>query len=341
MADRHDERLDLGPLTLLGGATLPEVTVAYAHYGRLAPDGRNAILVGHGYTANHRMLAHGEGVAEGSWAPLIGPGRPLDTERFFIVCSNMLGSCYGTTGPASIDPASGRPYGADFPAITLADIVEVQHRLLQRLGVRHLRAVVGPSFGGFQALQWGLDHPDFVDALGVVLSAPCMPDNEHGSLAALEATFAQDPAWGATGHGVGNAEVGHTLRQLRLETMRTYGGEAVLAARGLGPAERAARAQVMAEQWAREFDPHALFVLLKAARAFDARERLGALRADLLYVISDTDLLFPPDPATQALMMQTATGRRRCYVQMHTDFGHMASGAAAELWAPALAELLA
>ncbi|RYF55451.1 MAG: alpha/beta fold hydrolase, partial [Comamonadaceae bacterium] len=171
----HDALHRLGPLRLQSGAVLPEVDVAYATYGRLAPGGDNAILVTHGYTASHRMLAHGDGVAEGSWAPLIGPGRVLDTDRYFIVCSNMLGSCYGSTGPASIDPRTGRVYGPDFPDITLQDIVQVQHQLLQHLGVQRLRAVVGPSYGGFQALQWALDHPDRIDAIAAVVSAPFMP----------------------------------------------------------------------------------------------------------------------------------------------------------------------
>lgn len=112
-ATAASQRLSVGPLALAKGARLHDVEVAYATYGRLAPDGRNAILATHGYTASHLMLAHGAGVAEGSWAPLIGPGKPLDTDRYFIVCSNMLGSSYGTTGPGSIDAATGAPYGAD------------------------------------------------------------------------------------------------------------------------------------------------------------------------------------------------------------------------------------
>ena len=102
---------------------LPDVQLAYATYGQLSARGDNAILVTHGYTASHALLAHGSGVAEGSWAPLIGPRRPLDPERFFIVCPNMLGSCYGSTGPASIDPATGRLYGGQFPDISFGDIV--------------------------------------------------------------------------------------------------------------------------------------------------------------------------------------------------------------------------
>ena len=179
--------LNIGPLALHSGRVLPDVQLAYATYGQLSARGDNAILVTHGYTASHALLAHGSGVAEGSWAPLIGPRRPLDPERFFIVCPNMLGSCYGSTGPASIDPATGRLYGGQFPDITFGDIVASQYALLQRLGVTHLRAVVGPSMGGFQALQWAVDHPRFVDVAAAIVSSTHLPPHDSMQLPALRA----------------------------------------------------------------------------------------------------------------------------------------------------------
>jgi homoserine acetyltransferase len=141
------------------GNVLPEVTIAYATRGELAPDGRNAVLVTHGYTSGQRMIEAGAGSSEGAWSTLIGPGAPIDTDRCFVVCSNMLGSSYGSTNAASRDPCTGRPYGSRFPHITLTDIVTAQHRLLGHLGVRHLRAVAGPSYGGFQAFQWAVTSP--------------------------------------------------------------------------------------------------------------------------------------------------------------------------------------
>jgi len=335
----HDERLALGPLVLVCGQRLPDVTVAFASYGRLADDGRNAILVTHGYTASHQMVAHGEGVAEGSWAPLIGPGKPLDTDRYYIVCANMLGACGGTTGPGSLNPLTGQTYGADFPDITLADIVHVQYRLLQTLGVRHLRAVVGPSFGGFQALQWALDHPDMVDAIGVIVSAPYLPRSEYTSLDALLATLSADPRWRDGRYEPADAMI-DTLTQIRLSTMAAYGMHAVLAARGLDAAEHTRHCQALAAAWARGFHPHSLIVLLKAALAFDVRARLQDIRANVLYAVADTDRLFAPDPAIQAAMARTRGKRPMCYVQMRTDFGHMAAGAAHALWSDALRELL-
>jgi len=319
----------IGPLRLQSGAVLPRVDVAFAHYGRLAEDGGNAVLVTHGYTASHRMLAHGDGVAEGSWAPLIGPGKVLDTDRYFIVCSNMLGSSYGTTGPASTDPATGRRYGADFPAFTLADIVEVQHRLLAQLGVRRLRCVVGPSYGGFQALQWAVDHADMVDSIGVIVSAPYLPPSEHMDLPRLEAALAAAPAHGG---------VEATLKRLRIATMQAYGMEEVLAARGLSPAEREQAIDVMSGRWAQEFDADSLVALLRAAVVFDLRRHLDRVGCRVLHVVASTDKLFPPDQAVQADM---AGIRGPCrYLEMQTPFGHQASGPAHALWSGALRELL-
>ena len=136
---------------------MPEVTIAYCTRGRLAADGRNAVLVTHGYTSGHRMIESGAGSSEGSWSTLVGPGAPIDTDRCFVVCSNMLGSSYGSTNAASRDPRTGRPYGSRFPHITVADIVTAQRHLLQHLGVRHLRAVVGPSYRRVPGIPMGGD----------------------------------------------------------------------------------------------------------------------------------------------------------------------------------------
>jgi homoserine O-acetyltransferase len=212
--------LDIGSVTLRSGVVLPSVQVAYTSQGRLAPHGRNAILVTHGFTSAHTMIEPGHHVAEGSWVPIIGPGLPLDTDRWFIVCSNMLGSAAGTTGPRSINPATGKPWGPDFPDITLEDIVAVQHRLLQALGVRHLRAVMGPSYGGWQALQWALDHPGMVDAIGVIASDFRHPPGQ--SKAAEIAKLAQSPQWhGGWYYDKGGMEA--TLLALRLKTLSPTG----------------------------------------------------------------------------------------------------------------------
>src|SRR5919108_4048563 len=179
------------------GRVLPELTLAYETYGRLAPDGRNAILVTHGFTSSHHAAgkyAPTDAIA-GAWDGLIGPGKAIDITRYFVVSSNMLGSSYGSTAPASIDPATGKRYGPDFPDITVRDIVRAQKLLLASLDVNHLVAVVGPSYGGFQAFQWAVTYPDFMHGIVPVVTAPKFRGGAASSPQAMIADFAKDPGW--------------------------------------------------------------------------------------------------------------------------------------------------
>jgi homoserine O-acetyltransferase len=179
---------------LESGAVLPLATTAYRTLGRLNAAGDNAVLVLHGYTTGPAMLDEGANVAEGSWSALIGPGRAIDTDRWFVVCPNMLGSSYGSTGPGSVDPETGRRYGAEFPRITLGDIVGLQKELLDAIGVHRLAAVVGPSFGGYQAFEWATRYPAFVDRVVAAVSAPFHPP-AAGSSDAVAAMLGADPGW--------------------------------------------------------------------------------------------------------------------------------------------------
>jgi homoserine O-acetyltransferase len=314
------QTLSIGALPLARGGNLPEVQVAYVAHGRLAADGRNAVLVTHGYTSGPSMLSAGHHTAEGSWAPLLGPGRPLDTERFFIVCSNMLGSSFGTTGPGSINPATGRPFGPEFPRFTLADIVAVQHRLLRTLGVKHLRAVVGPSYGGFQALQWAFDHPSMVDACGVVVSGFSAPGL---TAEAARAKYADHPDWHGGWH-YGHAGLRERLFEQRRQTLRQYGLMRLYEDRYPDVAERERRFDAGCREWAERFDPNSMVALADAAAEFDVRGRLAELRARLLLVQCTTDAIFPPDAATRALLAEVRTPVR--YLELESPYGHMAPG---------------
>ncbi|HXH84387.1 MAG TPA: alpha/beta fold hydrolase, partial [Candidatus Tectomicrobia bacterium] len=224
---------------LESGRVLPELTLVFETYGRLVPDGRNAILITHGFSSSHRAAGRRAGDrAPGWWNELIGPGKPFDTERYFVVSSNMLGSSYGSTAPRSIDPATGRPYGPDFPDITLHDIVTAQRALLDALGVRRLVAVAGPSFGGYQAFQWAVSYPDFVLGIVPVLTAPW---GARGPTAeAMMRRFAADPNWNGGWH-YDRGGIVETLTQRRIGTLRAYGAEALLARRGHDAAGREAR----------------------------------------------------------------------------------------------------
>ncbi|MDF1524172.1 MAG: alpha/beta fold hydrolase [Trueperaceae bacterium] len=154
------------PLHLELGGRLDHVAVSFETYGELDARGANAVLVCHALTGSaHAAGRHGPHDVPGWWDPLIGAGRALDVRSHFVVSSNVLGGCYGSTGPTSIDPTTGRSYGPTFPRFTVRDMVEVQRRLLDHLGVQRLRAVVGGSMGGMQALEWAVTHPERVGAL--------------------------------------------------------------------------------------------------------------------------------------------------------------------------------
>ena len=313
--------LSIGAFSLASGQVLPQVDVAYVSFGQLNARGDNAILVTHGYTSGPSMLTPGHLVAEGSWASMVGPGQVFDTDKYFIVCSNMLGSSFGTTGPASINPATGKPWGLDFPAISIEDIVGVQHRLLTQLGVTHLRAVVGPSYGGWQALQWALSYPDMVDAVGSLCSGLRRPADLSSQ--GTRDKLAQSPQW----HGGRYYEHGgmyETLFEMRRQTLRNYGLERLYADRLPDPQERQAAMDAPCHDWASKFDPCSLVVLGAAAERIDIRHRVGEIRARTLFMICTTDAVFPPNEDVTRLVKSIPAPTR--YVEIDSPYGHMASG---------------
>jgi homoserine O-acetyltransferase/O-succinyltransferase len=162
------------PLQLQSGASIRDYTLAFETYGTLNAQRSNAVLVCHALNASHHVAGVYEGQAnsEGWWDNMIGPGKPLDTNQFFVIGVNNLGSCFGSTGPMHVHPDTGRVYGADFPVVTVEDWVNAQALLLDRLGISQLAAVMGGSLGGMQALSWTLQHPQRVKHAVVVASAP-------------------------------------------------------------------------------------------------------------------------------------------------------------------------
>ena len=162
------------PLALRSGASLADYVLAYETYGTLDDRRANAVLVCHALNASHHVAGThaGEARSEGWWDNLIGPGKPLDTDRFFVVCVNNLGSCFGSTGPMDVNPATGRAWGADFPVVTVEDWVDAQARLLDALGIARVAAVIGGSLGGMQALDWSLRYPDRIGRCIAIATAP-------------------------------------------------------------------------------------------------------------------------------------------------------------------------
>ncbi|MFW6346179.1 MAG: homoserine O-succinyltransferase MetX [Halomonas sp.] len=183
------------PLPLVCGRELPRYELVYETYGELNRDRSNAILVCHALSGNHHAAGyHSEHDRKpGWWETCIGPGKPLDTNRFFIVCSNNLGGCHGSTGPASINPETGKPYGGDFPVVTVRDWVRSQARLADELGIRQWAAVAGGSLGGMQALQWAIDYPERLRHAVVIAAAPRLSAQNIGFNEVARQAIMSDP----------------------------------------------------------------------------------------------------------------------------------------------------
>jgi homoserine O-acetyltransferase len=185
------------PFVLEGGGALREVVVAYETWGELADDGSNAVLVCHALTGDsHAAGRSGPGhPTDGWWDGLIGPGRPLDTDRWFVVCANVLGGCQGSTGPSSIDPATGRPYGSSFPVVTIRDMVRTQAAVADALGVERWLAVAGGSMGGMQALEWGVMYPERVRGVAAIATTAAASAQQIALSSVQRSSIVLDPGW--------------------------------------------------------------------------------------------------------------------------------------------------
>lgn len=311
-----------GPFVLESGQALPEVRVAYRTWGRLHPSGDNAVLVCHALT--------GSADAHEWWGPLLGPGRALDPERDFVVCSNVLGSCYGTTGPCSRAPGATRPYGPDFPQVSVRDMVHAQAALLEALGVRRLRLVVGGSLGGMQVLEWAALYPERVEAIAPIAvsarhSAWCIGLSE----AQRQALFA-DPRWQG-GRYAPEEPPAAGLAAARMVAMCSYRSRASFEER-FGR-EQAPGAGFAVEAWLGEhgarlagrFDANSYVTLTRAMDGHDLSrgrgsraEALAGLRVPALVVAVDSDVLYPPEE-----QIELAAGLRQARLAwLRSPHGH-------------------
>jgi homoserine O-acetyltransferase/O-succinyltransferase len=323
---------------LQNGEALPELKLVYETYGTLDANGRKAILVTHGYTSSQHAAGLDANGETGWWDNLIGPGKAIDTNKYFVVSSNMLGSSYGSTAPASINPKTGKPYGPDFPAFTLVDIVNAQHAMLDTLGVKHLVAVAGISFGGYQAFQWGVTFPDAMDGIVPVVTAPTADDGAS-LVTDLRMRFAKAPGWNGGHHYESDQMLGF-MTELRVSTLKRYGIEAELAPRFPDAAKREAVIHQVAEAWAKVFDPNSLIALAQARSHFDSEKDFAKIHAQVLYVLSRTDKLFPPSIAPAVMAKLKAANVDATYFEIDSDKGHLASGADWMKWAPVLKSFL-
>lgn len=302
------------PLVLDSGETLSPVEVAYETYGERAADDRNVVVICHALTGDaHAAGHHGDPDRPGWWDTLIGPGKPVDTDRLFVISSNLLGGCQGTTGPSSIDPATGEPYGLRFPLFTVSDLVKVHRKLLQHLGVRHVLAAIGGSLGGMQVLQWTLDHPDELDNAIVVCATSRLSAQNIAFSAVARAAIMNDPDFAdgdyyATGrgpdHGLSVARMMAHITYVSEESMRQKFGRRIQDRDeprfGLGvDFQVESYLQYQGKAFLDRFDANSYLYLTRVMDYFDpfadaayVREQLARTETRFLVLSFDTDWRF-------------------------------------------------
>ncbi|RSU46202.1 homoserine O-acetyltransferase [Sphingomonas sp. S-NIH.Pt15_0812] len=348
----HDQRFGLsrqvalpGPLRLDGGALLSPVEIAYETYGTLAPDGGNAVLLCHALTGDQHVASpHPRTGKPGWWTRLVGPGKPIDPARDFVICSNVLGSCMGSSGPASTNPATGRPYAMAFPVITIRDMVRAQALLLDHLGVGVLKAVVGGSMGGMQALSWAATFPDRVRACVVIAStarhsAQNIAFHEVGRQAIMA-----DPKWRGGDYYADQDPPAAGLAVARMAAHITYLSEAGLTEKfGRKLQARDAKgfgfdADFQVESYLRHqglsfvdrFDANSYLYITRALDYFDLAEEHGGLLAHAFrataarfcLVSFDTDWLYPTLESRHIVQALNAAGRPVSFVELSSPYGH-------------------
>ncbi len=318
------------------GEALPELTLAYETYGTLASDGNNAILVCHGYT-NH---PHAAGDATGWAFNLIGPGKAVDTDKYFVVCSNMIGSAYGSSGPNSTNPATGKPYGPDFPKYTTKDMIAAQHALIDALGIGQLKAVMGYSYGGHLTFLWGATYPDRMRAL-VPIAGVIERKTTTEDIARIRARFENCPGWN-NGHYYGNEDLPGGVRkkmvEARVETLGKYGLGDYLAATVDEPAKRQQIIKNRAESWSHEFDVNSLWVLYEAGIGSTADA--SRIKAPLLNVLASSDSVVDVKLGPPTVDLLKSQGVDATFVEIDTPYGHTGPMLDAAKWAHELAAFL-
>lgn len=327
-----------GVLRLESGGALREVHVAYETYGTLAPTGDNVVYICHALTMDAHAAGYqgAEGENPGWWHELVGPGRGIDTDRYFVVCANILGGCKGTTGPASTNPETGRPYGSSFPTVTVGDMVVVQRLLLEQLGVTRLHAVIGGSLGGMQVLEWAIRFPDFVERCVCIASAMSLSAQALAFDIVGREAIRADPGWHGGDYYERDDRPSAGLAQARMLGHITYLSPEIMKSKfGRERREDDKRFQVesylqyQGRKFVGRFDANSYLHITQAMDAYDLVEAHGSIdaalkpvRARFLVVALSSDWLFPREQSLELSTALLQADKRVSYCELHAPYGH-------------------
>jgi homoserine O-acetyltransferase/O-succinyltransferase len=335
------------PLSLRSGASLAGYTLVYETYGTLNADRSNAVLVCHALNASHHVAGMYEGV-DGSknigwWDNMVGPGKPLDTERFFVIGVNNLGSCFGSTGPMHANPATGKPYGAEFPVVTVEDWVQAQARLADALGIEQFAAVMGGSLGGMQALAWSMIFPKRLRHCVVIASTPKLSAQNIAFNDVARQSILTDPDFHGGDYYAHGVVPKRGLRVARMVGHITYLSDDSMAekfGRDLRNGdyqfsfgvdfEIESYLRYQGDKFSEYFDANTYLLITKALDYFDpAREcgddlskALACTQAQFLLVSFTTDWRFSPERSREIVQALVNNKRRVSYAEIDAPHGH-------------------
>ncbi|HAG10192.1 MAG TPA: homoserine O-acetyltransferase [Desulfotomaculum sp.] len=341
------------PLPLDCGKTIAPVYVEYEVYGELNEAKDNAILVFHALSGDAHVAGWTKNADElgrpwlknrpGWWDDMVGPGKAFDTKKYFIICSNILGSCYGTTGPASIDPGAGRPYGLGFPVVTVGDWVRLQERLVTYLGIKRLYAVAGGSIGGQQALEWALAYPDRVERALIIASSARLSDQGLSFNVIARYAIRTDPNF-HSGNYYGGSTPDRGLSVARMLGHITYLSEISMQNKfgrkfcnGDGPGyhlgvdfEVEGYLLHQSESFVERFDANSYLFITRAADYYDASLRgdgnldkaCQSIQCRTLLVSFSSDWLYPPEHMKELALAMSRNRKHVSYVNIPSSYGH-------------------
>ncbi len=333
------------PLVLDSGARIEGLEIAWRSFGTLNADKSNAVLICHALTLDQHVAGkHPVSGKPGWWTRLVGPGKPLDPARHFIVCANVVGGCMGSTGPASLNPATGKPWGLSFPVITIADMVRAQAMLIEAMGIETLQAVVGGSMGGMQVLQWAASYPErLFSAVCVASAARHSAQNIAFHEVGRQAIMA-DPDWRGGDYALHGSRPEKGLAVARMAAHITYLSEAALQRKFGRELQRDGLswgfdADFQVESYLRHqgatfvdrFDANSYLYITRAMDYFDLAAPYGGVLAEAFKRARDvrfcvlsftSDWLYPTAESRHIVRALNAAGARASFVEIESDKGH-------------------